>query len=73
MNSHHSSYDVSGESSGSKSSSTPKGNGLRGWVEHIDVEGCQNLNQLLMLKEQLEGTRKKIVANDSESFETLFM
>ncbi|XP_015164376.1 agamous-like MADS-box protein AGL61 [Solanum tuberosum] len=72
MNSHHSSYDVSGESSESKSSSTPKGNGLRGWVEDIDVEG-QNLNQLLMLKEQLEGTRKKIVSNDSESFQAFFM
>ncbi|XP_015164375.1 agamous-like MADS-box protein AGL61 [Solanum tuberosum] len=73
MNSHHSSYDVSGESSGSKSSSNSKGNGLRGWVEDIDVEGCQNLNQLLMLKEQLEGTRKKIVSNDSESFQAFFM
>ncbi|WMV11827.1 hypothetical protein MTR67_005212 [Solanum verrucosum] len=73
MNSHHSSYDVSGESSESKSSSTSKGNGLRGWVEDIDVEGCQNLNQLLMLKEQLGGTRKKIVSNDSESFQAFFM
>ncbi|KAK6804850.1 hypothetical protein RDI58_002634 [Solanum bulbocastanum] len=73
MNSHQSSYGVFGESSGLKSPSTPKGNGLRGWVEHIDVEGCQNLNELLMLKEQLEGTRKKIVSNDSESFEALFM
>ncbi|XP_015164374.1 agamous-like MADS-box protein AGL23 [Solanum tuberosum] len=73
MNSHHSSSDVFGESSGSKLSSAPKGNGLRSWVEDIDVEGCQNLNQLLMLKEQLEGTRKKIVSTDSESFQALFI
>ncbi|XP_015164377.1 MADS-box protein SVP-like [Solanum tuberosum] len=73
MNSHHSSSDVSDESSGSKSSSTPNGNGLRSWVEDIDVEGYQNLNQLLMLKEQLEGTRKKIVSKDSESFQAWFM
>ncbi|KAG5626285.1 hypothetical protein H5410_011503 [Solanum commersonii] len=66
MNSHHSSSDVSDESSGSKSSSTPNGNGLRSWVEDIDVEAYQNLNQLLMLKEQLEGTRKKIVSKDSD-------
>ncbi|KAK4739137.1 hypothetical protein R3W88_002834 [Solanum pinnatisectum] len=67
------SSDVSGGSSGSKSSSTPKGNGLRGWVEDIDVEGCQNMNQLLMLKEQLEGTRKKIVSKDSESFQAFLV
>ncbi|KAK6777322.1 hypothetical protein RDI58_024039 [Solanum bulbocastanum] len=27
-----------------KLSPASKGNGLRGWVEDIDVEGCQNLN-----------------------------
>lgn len=70
MNSHH---DVSGESSGSKSLSIPKENGLRRWVEDIDVEGCQNVNQLFMLKEQLEGTREKIISSDPESFEALFM
>ncbi|KAK6804848.1 hypothetical protein RDI58_002632 [Solanum bulbocastanum] len=73
MNSHHSSSDVSGEFSGSKSSSTLNENGLRSWVEDIDIEGCQNLNQLLMLKEQLEGTRKKIVSKKFESFQALFM
>ncbi|KAH0731517.1 hypothetical protein KY289_002705 [Solanum tuberosum] len=67
------SSDVFGGSSGSKSSSTLKGNGLRGWMEDIDVEGCQNMNQLLMLKEQLEGTTKKIVSKDSESFQAFFV
>ncbi|TMW81265.1 hypothetical protein EJD97_010801 [Solanum chilense] len=70
MNSHH---DVFGEFSGSKSLTIPKENSLRRWVEDIDVEGCQNLNQLLMLKEQLEGTREKIISSDPESFEALFM
>ncbi|TMX02421.1 hypothetical protein EJD97_021622 [Solanum chilense] len=47
---------------------------LRDWVEDIDVEQCQNLNQLLLLKEQLEGTKKKIVSiEDSMSFQALFM
>ncbi|KAM3290459.1 agamous-like MADS-box protein AGL61 [Capsicum chacoense] len=77
LNSHHSnSEDVvvaSGDSSGSRWSSTPRKNGLRHWVESIDVEGCQNLNQLLMLKQQLEGTREKIASiEDSESFQALF-
>ncbi|PHT41229.1 Agamous-like MADS-box protein AGL21 [Capsicum baccatum] len=70
LNSHHSnSEDVvvaSGNSSGRRS-------GLRHWVESIDVEGCQNLNQLLMLKQQLEGTREKIASiEDSASFQALF-
>ncbi|XP_055814949.1 MADS-box transcription factor 23-like [Solanum dulcamara] len=64
---------VSDGSSRSRSSSTPRKNGLRKWVEGIDVKGCQNLNQLLMLKKQLEGTRDKILSNeDAESFEALF-
>ncbi|XP_004234880.1 agamous-like MADS-box protein AGL62 [Solanum lycopersicum] len=47
---------------------------LRDWLEDIDVEQCQNLNQLLLLKEQLEGTKKKIVSiEDSKSFQALFM
>ncbi|KAH0766572.1 hypothetical protein KY290_002516 [Solanum tuberosum] len=63
-----------GETSGSKSSSTPKRNSLRNWVEGIDVEQCQNLNQLLMLKEQLEGTKEKIASiEDVEAFEALFV
>ncbi|KAG5595612.1 hypothetical protein H5410_036844 [Solanum commersonii] len=78
MNSHACSFDVdvvvSGRSFRLKSSSTLKNNSLRSWVEGIDVEECQNLNQLLMLKEQLEGTRKKIVSiDDSESFQDLFV
>ncbi|XP_004231250.1 agamous-like MADS-box protein AGL61 [Solanum lycopersicum] len=73
MNSHPSSSNVSGESLGSKSSSTPNGNALCNWVEGIDVEECQNLNQLLMLKKQLEGTREKIVSKESESFQALFI
>ncbi|XP_059310634.1 MADS-box protein SVP-like [Lycium ferocissimum] len=75
LHSHHSNSDVvvSGESSGSRSSSTTRGNGLRDWVESIDVERCQNLNQLLMLKEQLEGTREKLSSmEDSESFQAFF-
>ncbi|KAK4379038.1 hypothetical protein RND71_000900 [Anisodus tanguticus] len=75
LNSHHSNSDVvvSGGSSGSRSSATPRRNGLRDWVEGIDVERCQNLNQLKMLKEQLEGTREKLSSlEDSESFQALF-
>ncbi|OIT34985.1 PREDICTED: MADS-box transcription factor 23-like [Nicotiana attenuata] len=64
--------EVSGSSSGSRSSSPPR-NSLRDWLEDIDVEQCQNLNQLLMLKEQLEGTREKLVSEDSECFQALFM
>ncbi|KAK4713605.1 hypothetical protein R3W88_019512 [Solanum pinnatisectum] len=65
---------VSGRSFGLKSSSTPKNNSLRCWVEGIDIEECQNLNKLLMLKEQLKGTRKKIVSiDDSKSFQDLFV
>ncbi|KAG5626283.1 hypothetical protein H5410_011501 [Solanum commersonii] len=67
------SSDVSGGFSRSKSSSTLKGNGLHRWMEDIDVEGCQNMNQLLMLKEQLEGTTKKIVSKASESFQAFFV
>ncbi|KAK6804796.1 hypothetical protein RDI58_002580 [Solanum bulbocastanum] len=59
---------------GSRSSSTPKRNGLRCWVEGLDVEQYQNLNQLLMLKQQLEGTREKIASiEELESFEALFV
>ncbi|XP_009796162.1 MADS-box transcription factor 23-like [Nicotiana sylvestris] len=73
LNSHHSnSDDVSASSSGSRSSPSPR-NSLRDWLEDIDVEECQNLNQLLMLKEQLEGTREKLVSKDSECFQALFM
>lgn len=64
---------VSGGSLGLKSSSTPEKNSLHDWVEGIDVEECQNLNQLLMLKEQLEGTRKKIICtDDSKLFQAFF-
>ncbi|KAG5595609.1 hypothetical protein H5410_036841 [Solanum commersonii] len=78
INSHDSSSDVDvvvfGGSLGLKSSSTPQKSSLHGWVEGMDVEECQNLNQLLMLKEQREGTRKKIVStNDSESFKAFFL
>ncbi|XP_016510944.2 uncharacterized protein LOC107828188 [Nicotiana tabacum] len=73
LNSHHSnSDDVSGSSSGPRSSPSPR-NGLRDWLEDIDVEECQNLNQLLLLKEQLEGTREKLASEDSECFQALFM
>ncbi|KAM3378292.1 MADS-box transcription factor 21-like [Capsicum galapagoense] len=52
---------------------TPRRDGFRDWVESIDVDECENLNRLLMLKEQLEGSIEKIVSNeDSESFEALF-
>ncbi|KAK4339554.1 hypothetical protein RND71_041016 [Anisodus tanguticus] len=67
LNSHHSNSDlvVSGHSS-------PTRNSLRDWVEGIDVERCQ-LNQLFMLKEQLEGTRDHLSSmEDSESFQALF-
>lgn len=64
---------LSGGSLGLKSSSTPEKNSLHDWVEGIDVEECQNLNQLLMLKEQLEGTRKKIICTDySKLFQAFF-
>ncbi|XP_015068736.1 MADS-box transcription factor 15-like [Solanum pennellii] len=65
---------VSSGSSELRSSSTSRRKSLRDWVEDIDVEQCQNLNQLLLLKEQLEGTKKKIVSiEDSKSFQALFM
>uniref|UniRef100_M1C1S3 Mads box protein n=1 Tax=Solanum tuberosum TaxID=4113 RepID=M1C1S3_SOLTU len=74
LNSHDSDDVVFDVSLGSKSSSTPKRNGLRCWVEGIDVEQYQNLNQLLMLKQQLEGTREKIASiEELESFEALFV
>ncbi|XP_049389015.1 MADS-box protein SVP-like [Solanum stenotomum] len=78
LNSHDSDSDsddvVFDVSLGSKSSSTSKRNGLRCWVEGIDVEQYQNLNQLLMLKQQLEGTREKIASMEElESFEALFV
>ncbi|XP_015081712.1 MADS-box transcription factor 23-like [Solanum pennellii] len=63
---------VYGETSRSKSSSTPKKNSLHNWVKRIDVEQCQNLNRLLMLKQQLEGTKEKI-AEDVESFKAFFV
>ncbi|XP_060215404.1 agamous-like MADS-box protein AGL61 [Lycium barbarum] len=47
-------------------------NGLCDWLEKIDVEECGNLDELLLLKEQLEGTRDKL-AEHSESFEALFV
>ncbi|KAG5595606.1 hypothetical protein H5410_036838 [Solanum commersonii] len=76
MNFHHSTSNVSdvisGGSSGWKSSSPPKKNVLNQWVKDIDVEGYQHLNQLLMLKEQLEGTRENIFFEDSDSFQALF-
>ncbi|KAG5626287.1 hypothetical protein H5410_011505 [Solanum commersonii] len=69
LNSHDSDSDsddvVFDVSLGSKSSSTPKRNGLRCWVEGIDVEQYQNLNQLLMLKQQLEGTRERLLPSKS--------
>ncbi|XP_049389019.1 MADS-box transcription factor 23-like [Solanum stenotomum] len=76
MNSRDSNSDIViyGETSGLKSSSTPKRNSLRNWVEGIDIEQCQNLNQLLMWKEQLEGTKEKIASiEDVEAFEALFV
>ncbi|WMV11825.1 hypothetical protein MTR67_005210 [Solanum verrucosum] len=74
MNSRDFNSNSNGETSGSKSSSIPKRNSLRNWVEGIDVEQCQNLNQLLMLKEQLEGTKEKIASiEDVEAFEALFV
>ncbi|CAN4111234.1 unnamed protein product [Withania somnifera] len=77
LNSHHSDSNVvvaSKESSGSRLSSIPRRNGLRDWVDSIDVEGCQNINQLLLLKQQLQGTRQKIASmEDSESFQALFL
>ncbi|XP_055814950.1 agamous-like MADS-box protein AGL61 [Solanum dulcamara] len=83
LNSNHSNSDTSDDvvvvsggssSSESKSSSTPTRNALRDWVEGIDAEGCENLNQLIMLKEQLEGTRENIISiEDVESFQALFM
>ncbi|XP_016508949.1 agamous-like MADS-box protein AGL29 [Nicotiana tabacum] len=52
----------------SGSRSTTSRNGLRNWLENIDVE------ELLLLKEQLEGTREKLACmEDSESFLALFM
>ncbi|XP_009785235.1 MADS-box transcription factor 23-like [Nicotiana sylvestris] len=66
------SYDVSSGSSESRSS--PLRNGLCNWLENIDVEECENLNELLLLKEQLEGTREKLACmEDSESFLAMFM
>nr|XP_016508956.1 PREDICTED: agamous-like MADS-box protein AGL29 [Nicotiana tabacum] len=59
--------------SGSRST-PPSRNGLRNWLENIDVQECENLNELLLLKEQLEGTREKLAfIEDSESFLALFM
>ncbi|KAK6793833.1 hypothetical protein RDI58_007286 [Solanum bulbocastanum] len=76
INFHDSNSDVvvSSRSSEFRSSLTPRRKSLRDWVEDIDVEQCQNLNQLLLLKEQLEGTEKKIVSiKDSKSFQVLFV
>ncbi|KAG5615743.1 hypothetical protein H5410_015567 [Solanum commersonii] len=64
---------VSSGSSEFRSSLTPRRKSLCDWVKDIDIEQCQNLNQLLLLKEQLEGTKKKIVSiEDSKSFQALF-
>ncbi|XP_010315464.1 agamous-like MADS-box protein AGL28 [Solanum lycopersicum] len=76
MNSHDSNSSsnvvVYGETSRSKFSSAPKKNSLHNWVKRIDVEQCQNLNWLLMLKQQLEGTKEKI-GEDVESFKAFFV
>lgn len=72
MKSHQSNSDVV-VTGGSRSSSTPSKNSLRKWVERIDVEGCQNLNQLLLLKEQLEGTKENLGSiEDTQLFEAMF-
>ncbi|TMX02108.1 hypothetical protein EJD97_022594 [Solanum chilense] len=66
-------YDFDSDS-GLKLLSNSKSSGLRRWVEGIDVEQYQNLNYLLMLKQQLEGTREKIGSIEQlELFEALFV
>ncbi|XP_004231249.1 agamous-like MADS-box protein AGL29 [Solanum lycopersicum] len=66
-------YDFDSDS-GLKLLSNSNSSGLRRWVEGIDVEQYQNLNYLLMLKQQLEGTREKIGSIEQlELFEALFV